>query len=709
MDNGVNNVGNRPDYNHPSNKLGNPSAVESNPVDHQIPQNKQVAYFGVYRTGKQFVHAAVEAGHPVGRSAKLPGPLHEAVQCVATLSIGELSKRRHAALAYWLERGKSLCGEEAALKSCLPMSLKQILAPKRLLLWKEMLHYYGYPDCEVFDEVVSGIDLAGPVSVVAAFDPCFKPAKLSVTELAQTAKASRVALLRTVKSSGDAEIDSTVFAKTLEELECGWLEGPFEPDSLPDSAVVSRRFGIKQSSGDSLKVRLIDDFSASCVNDTVQVESASKLHTLDVVAALCMELLKIGDGCRWMGKTIDLTAAYRQLGVSPGAKWVSYIAVYDPNSRRVKIFAMRALPFGASKSVYGFLRVAHSLWWLGCKALHLTWSNFFDDFITLAREPECPLVSLAALQFFKLLGWAVALGDKDLPFDVRFKALGIEINCELWLSGVVSFANTEKRTRELLETINQILLAGRLRKPDALVLRGRMQFAKAQMWGRAAKLCLSAITNHAYYSSEESLSDRTVGALEVFKRCLVDAKPREVTASWDSPFFIFTDASFSPDDETWPGGLGGVLVDCTGRYLSAFSLKLKPGHLAALGFPRKSTVIFEAEMLALLVALTLWKKHIRNRPVVGYIDNNSTRDVCISGTARSSPGKELISSILHLEDELSLVAWYARVPSASNIADGPSRGVLEGVPAKFLPDLFVAMTVARCLGRLGNNVAGDDP
>jgi hypothetical protein len=458
-----------------------------------------------------------------------------------------------------------------------------------------------------------------------------------------------------------------------------------------------------------LKVRLIDDFSASCVNDTVQVESASKLHTLDVVAALCTELLKIGDGCRWMGKTIDLTAAYRQLGVSPGAKWVSYIAVYDPNSRRVKIFAMRALPFGASKSVYGFLRVAHSLWWLGCKALHLTWSNFFDDFITLAREPECPLVSLAALQFFKLLGWAVALGDKDLPFDVRFKALGIEINCELWLSGVVSFANTEKRTRELLETINQILLAGRLRKPDALLLRGRMQFAKAQMWGRAAKLCLSAITNHAYYSSEESLSDRTVGALEVFKRCLVDAKPREVTASWDSPFFIFTDASFSPDDETWPGGLGGVLVDCTGRYLSAFSLKLKPGHSAALGFPRKSTVIFEAEMLALLVALTLWKKHIRNRPVVGYIDNNSTRDVCISGTARSSPGKELISSILHLEDELSLVAWYARVPSASNIADGPSRGVLEGVPAKFLPDLFVAMTVARCLGRLGNNVAGDDP
>ena len=73
-------------------------------------QDQPVAYFGVYRTGLQFVDAAVKAGHPVGRSAKLPGPLHEAVQCVATVPIGELAKRRHAVLAYWLERARSRVG-----------------------------------------------------------------------------------------------------------------------------------------------------------------------------------------------------------------------------------------------------------------------------------------------------------------------------------------------------------------------------------------------------------------------------------------------------------------------------------------------------------------------------------------------------------------------------------------------------------------------
>ena len=111
----------------------------------------------------------------------------------------------------------------------------------------------------------------------------------------------------------------------------------------------------------------------------------------------------------------------------------------------------------------------------------------------------------------------------------------------------------------------------------------------------------------------------------------------------------------------------------------------------------------------MLVAFVLWKKHIRHRPVVGYIDNNSTRDVCISGSARTSPGKELIASILHLEDELSLVAWYARVPSISNIADGPSRGTLEDIPVKPLPSALVEVAVSQCLGKLVGNATGDDP
>ena len=58
-----------------------------------------------------------------------------------------------------------------------------------------MLEHYGYPDVEVFDEVTSGIHLAGPAPAVPSFEPCFKPAKVSTEELARSASASRIALL----------------------------------------------------------------------------------------------------------------------------------------------------------------------------------------------------------------------------------------------------------------------------------------------------------------------------------------------------------------------------------------------------------------------------------------------------------------------------------------------------------------------------------
>ena len=656
-----------------------------------------LAHFGVYRTGEQFVSAAIVAGHPVGNETRLPAPLQEAIDFIADKSCYVVAKSRNATLAFWLNRAKALHAEELKLHASLPTSLREILAPKRFLLWREMMAFYGYHDIEVFDEVVAGIDLAGPVIPVQSFDPCFKPAKVSVSELTKSAPASRVAMLSSIRSSGDPEIDATVFSKTLEELECGWLEGPFSPDELPADAVVSRRFGIKQASGDSWKVRLIDDFSASGVNDTVQVESATKLHTLDIAAALCMELLRVSGSCQWMGKTIDLSAAYRQLGVAPGSKWASYIAVYNPDTGQPMVFSMRALPFGASKSVYSFLRVAHSLWWLGCKAFHFAWSNFFDDFITFARAQEAELVSGLALQFFNLLGWLVSLGEKNLPFSERFKALGIEVNCEDWLNGRVLFANTEKRISELVATIDSALQRGWMSKQEALVLRGRMQFAKAQMWGRSAKICLTAVTAHAYSDAGPALSEHSKSALSLFRACLQNARPREITAQWDVPLYIFTDASFSPDSSDWPGGLGGVLVDHDGNYISAFSFQLRESDLSLLGYPEKSTVIFEAEMLALLVSLVLWKKHLRNHPVVMYVDNNSTRDVCISGSARTSPGNMLIRKILMLEDELSLVAWYARVPSHSNIADGPSRGSVDEIKTRFLSPLLVGAAVSKCL------------
>ena len=59
-----------------------------------------------------------------------------------------------------------------------------------------------------------------------------------------------------------------------------------------------------------------------------------------------------------------------------------------------------------------------------------------------------------------------------------------------------------------------------------------------------------------------------------------------------------------------------------------------------------------------------------------------------------------MSQLLEVEDSQGIVAWYTRVPSSSNIADGPSRGSLEGLDVTPLPVALVEIAVKRCLSKL---------
>lgn len=242
--------------------------------------------------------------------------------------------------------------------------------------------------------------------------------------------------------------------------------------------------------------------------------------------------------------------------------------------------------------------------------------------------------------------------------------------------------NTEKRILELIESIDRALDAGVLTYAAALALRGRMQFANFQVWGRASKVCLKQVTMHAYGGGSDAVDAPLAAALSTFKKVLNAGKPKEVVSGLDSPFFIFTDASFEPADSQWPAGLRGVLYDEAGAVIEHFSYCLSSSDLELLGFPQhKQTVIFETEVLAITVALQIWRNRISNRPVVIFVDNNSARDVAVSGSARTKVPLVLVSTLLALEDELALTPWYARVPSKSNPADEPSR---SNKPIEFL-------------------------
>ena len=119
-----------------------------------------------------------------------------------------------------------------------------------------------------------------------------------------------------------------------------------------------------------------------------------------------------------------------------------------------------------------------------------------------------------------------------------------------------------------------------------------------------------------------------------------------------------------------------------------------------LGGQFKSTTIFEAELLALVLAISIWSNIIRSTSVIAFIDNNARRDVAISGAGRNVVANSLVEFLLKLEMTANVTRWYSRVPSPSNISDEPSRGELEALieqrvdrvsASSELSDIFVVL------------------
>ena len=94
---------------------------------------------------------------------------------------------------------------------------------------------------------------------------------------------------------GDDELQQQVYDITLEEVEKGWLDGPFTAQELDKKLglwVPSRRFGIRQGK----KIRAIDDYAASKINlalSAVEAVDPDDLDRIGVNARLHLEAFAV--------------------------------------------------------------------------------------------------------------------------------------------------------------------------------------------------------------------------------------------------------------------------------------------------------------------------------------------------------------------------------------------------------------------------------
>lgn len=652
-----------------------PEQIEDNLNDHIT--------IGIPWSPSEFLQQAISTGHPKHFLRSIPRQLARVLDRMQEKGEADIARDRTQQMRRWILRATELSDLETSAKAEMSEHVREILQNKRIKLFEEMLEEAGSSDVSLAQDISEGFDLMGPIKT----NPCF-PLKTSFATLTEdqvrsNAAVARECTLASVAKHRDPETELELVNITEEEVKRGWLRGPVEVQSLPKTAVVSRRFGVKQNSiGEGgapiVKVRPIDDLTESLVNLTNSASHTISPMSVDTIAAGILRRMHICGGSRLTSKTIDLRKAYKNLPLSKAALNDSYIVLFDPSKNKPVAYQSLVLPFGARAAVMGFCRTSYGIWEIGCSLLGIHWSVYFDDYFVVTSEQESRHVDLALQTLFSLLGWETS-GEKDAGFDTVSRVLGVMVDLTDSSDNLVRVTNTESRIKELVASMNQLIDKSRFRPGELRVLRGRLQFAENQLFGRAAGKRLKTLSRHAEMLGSGTVDSELTEALIYLRDRVILGPPRLLRAGTGQQFFLFTDASYEQGEV----GLGGVLFDGFGNIVSWFGENLSDLDAVVLNPLEKETIIYECEALAFLLGIMhlLGQKELSPlTEVVGFLDNQAALQAFLTGRTHSRIVEVILREFDAFEVATGLTTWVDRVASAANPADEPSRSIHDSLP-----------------------------
>ncbi|CAK9011231.1 ATP-binding cassette sub-family C member 3 (Canalicular multispecific organic anion transporter 2) (Multidrug resistance-associated protein 3), partial [Durusdinium trenchii] len=391
-------------------------------------------------------------------------------------------------------------------------------------------------------------------------------------------------LLSRSNSSVDAATVEAVWRVTLDEVSRGWLEGPLTEAEVQAKFgtlfVASPRFGLHQSD----KVRPIDDMSVSLVNCSFAAQYRLEMDGVDSISVLARTFLEavkdtgtvevpLSTGCvlkaplhrsltvpearRLMGRTLDLDSAYKQLLVKRSSLWCSVLLVPDAQGAK-HYFVSRVMPFGAASAVYAFNKISRSIFKVGSKLFGLIWSNYYDDYPQLDLQSAGRSSQNVAETFLELIGWRYSTKPaKRLPMARTFQALGVEYSFEESLQGTIVVRNKPSRVERIVADIDLLLSKGSFTSAEASSLRGRLQFAESQTFGRVLALRMKMCNLRAAGSLPGNFINEAIRAELEWARSFVSSSPPRLLQAGvaKQTFLIFTDAALEGNDRDGSVGM----------------------------------------------------------------------------------------------------------------------------------------------------------
>ena len=186
----------------------------------------------------------------------------------------------------------------------------------------------GYPDAKLVDKMAAGFPLCGWLHSSDVFPLKLRPPVLHMDTLEKMSASFDARSIGATKASGDEEMDLLLWEATMDEVNAGFLSGPFHAKELPKGAIASPRFWLMQKS----KLRPIGNFSVSHVDSATGLRDKLQVDSIDEICAMIKAWAQRSSGLpHLVGRSYDLRKAYRHIGISPDHLKFAWISVWSPD------------------------------------------------------------------------------------------------------------------------------------------------------------------------------------------------------------------------------------------------------------------------------------------------------------------------------------------------------------------------------------------
>ena len=437
---------------------------------------------------------------------------------------------------------------------------------------------------------------------------------------------------------------------------------------------ITRRIPVREERASGWRTRIVDHETESLINEATRPCDKVRHDGIDVLALIATLFMFHGIVPELWKR--DISSAFRRVPILAAHLEFAFVAWWHDNE--VWISQHLGMPFGTVSAVYAWHRVGHALLFLVMVLCKAPMGRYVDDYFGACRQGVTYTGGVCLTIIATLLGFPTD-DAKDADNMMRMTVLGAMVIVDFPAKAVLTHVSESKA--EKWKTILLALLeSGVCTSQEAASMGGRLSFSVTTSANRVGRAFIKPFYAQQMAPMHGNLISASLAwAIEWFIVYLTKLpvaikrgiQPRPLVVTWHD----------AAGESRWVAAV--VRVDTI-----YFWTRLRtPDHIWAQLAPREDSQIGFQELLGFVLLLGTFEHLLSGSLWLSFGDNDGVTYSVAKGGGHSEESNMTIGKVWMAVASIDADLHVARVESAANIADGPTRedlSKLEQLGASFV-------------------------